>query len=476
MTSPPSGQTPAAWLARTAATVADRTAIRWEDGGLSFRELHTHSEALALGLTRQIPMDTTLAIRSETRWKTALALYACLRLGIPLLPLDPRLPPETRRRLCDLAAPCFPLSGQQLTGLLQGPEATGVPLPPLPSATAVHLLVPTSGSGGEPKIAMLTGANIAAAVRASRQRIPLEPGDRWLACLPLFHIGGLSILLRCLEAEATVLLYERFDAAAVWREITAGRVTHLSLVPAMLHRLLKEADGRPPPRALRTVLVGGAALDPGLALQAREAGWPLCVSYGMSEAGSQVATLCGAEAGIDPGRVGRPLAGFELRIAEPDHQGVGRIQLRGPALMAGYGAPGLMPGLGLVDGWLESGDLGRIDADGELWVLGRADDLLISGGENVHPARVEPVLQSCPGVTAAALSARNDPVWGDRLVAVYVGEVEPARLETHCKEQLGGAAQPREYLRLRSLPQGRSGKLDRRALRRLVSRGEIINS
>ncbi len=472
-------QMPAAWLVRAAHFRPAAEAIHWDGGSLSYRRLQARSEALARSLGQQTPPGATLVIRLGSRRQTALALYAGLRLGVPLLPLDPRLPLEMQRKLCTQVAPCIllsdrpaegalPVAGHLPADLLQAGKQPGGPSFPYPAHDAIHLIVPTSGSSGEPKAAMLSANNIAAAVRASRGRIPLGSNDRWLACLPLFHIGGLSILLRCLEAGATVLLHERFDSDAIWRDINTARVTHLSLVPAMLQRLLESAAGEPPPPSLCAVLVGGAVLDSGLALRAWEAGWPLCVSYGMSEAGSQVATLCGAGAGIEPGRVGTPLAGFKLRIAAADSRGVGRILLRGPALMAGYAAPGLEPGRGLVDGWLESGDLGWIDGDGDLWVLGRADDILISGGKKIHPNRVEPVLRRCPGVVAAALSARDDPVWGDRLVAVYVGGAEPRQLAVYCRERLDGAARPREFIRLRELPLGASGKLDRRKLRRLV--------
>jgi O-succinylbenzoic acid--CoA ligase len=192
------------------------------------------------------------------------------------------------------------------------------------------------------------------------------------------------------------------------------------------------------------------------------------VTYGMSETASQVATDCGPGAGLRAGRVGRPLPGFELRIDQPDAGGVGRIRLRGPAVMAGYAAPGLTPGLGLERGWLATGDLGRVAEDGVLEVLGRADDVLISGGEQVHPAQVEPRLRACPGIGEAALSACRDPVWGDLLVAVYTGSVAPEALDAYCREQFEGARRPRRFLRLEALPAGRSGKLDRRFLRRRV--------
>jgi O-succinylbenzoic acid--CoA ligase len=296
--------------------------------------------------------------------------------------------------------------------------------------------------------------------------MPLAAGDLWLACVPLRHIAGLSILLRCLEAGAGVSIHDGFDAARVWRDLRGQPVTHLSLVPAMLHQLLQVAAGQPPPARLRCVLIGGAALDPSLAARAQAAGWPLCVSYGMSETASQIATECGALAGCEAGRVGVPLAGFALRL-----EGLGdarRIWLRGPALMLGYAAPGLAPGRGLADGWLLTGDIGRCD-DGVLRLRGRADDMLISGGENLHPAEVEPVLRAAPGVDDAALAAVADPVWGDLLVAVFSGSATPDSVAAHCRRHLAGARRPRHFCQLERLPYTASGKLDRLALRDLAA-------
>jgi O-succinylbenzoic acid--CoA ligase len=462
---------PAEWLERACARTPQAPALFWGGGALDFAALGSRVRAIAARLAPYVERVPTLILAPESRLELALALYAGLYLGKRLLPLNSRLSWSEQRRLCTLAGPAALLAPQAgALGCLPVPvEVLAPPQGPVPAAMGrcdgTGLLIATSGSSGQPRLVWLMPRNLAASVAAARQRIPLGPGDCWLACLPLFHIGGLAIVLRALEAGAAVRLHEAFDPVRVWRDLRTTAVTHLSLVPALLHRLLAVAADAPPPSSLRTVLVGGAALDPGLARRAQGAGWPLCVTYGMSEAGSQVATLCGGRAGLEPGRVGRPLQGFEVMIGAPDPAGVGRIRLRGPAVMAGYGAPGV----GLDNGWLETGDLGRLDAGGELHLLGRADQVLVSGGEKVHPEPVEALLRACPGVLDAGLTAVPDPVWGERLVALYTGDARTGRVDEHCREHLAGARRPRIFLRVDTLPLGPTGKLDRQALRRLVA-------
>lgn len=461
------------WLIRAARSLPDAIALQGAGGRCAYQDLAHLAERVAGELAKRLTGRGPVATALTSRWRAALLVYGTARLGVPLLPLDPRMPLDLRNRLLaragagvlvgegaprGLAPGIEPVSADWLDD--PGPTASGLP----PPTAGVCLIVPTSGSTGEPRGVMLSDANLMAEVAAARRRMPLVPGDCWLGCLPLWHIGGLAILYRCLEAGARVLLHEGFDAGRVWRDLAGEGVTHLSLVPAMLHQLLDISGERPPPPGLRAVLVGGAALGPALAGRARRAGWPLCVSYGMSETASQMATDCGPEAGLVQGRVGRPLDAVELDIAEADAAGVGRIRVRGPALMLGYVNPALEPGRGLREGWLETGDLGRLDRDGALVVLGRADERVNSGGEKVHAAQVEPLLRDCPGIGEVAVLAQADPVWGARLAAVYTGMLTPAQLEDWCRQHLAGPWRPRAFLRVAHLPHGSGGKLDRARL------------
>ncbi|MBZ0095581.1 MAG: AMP-binding protein [Sulfuricella sp.] len=431
----------ASWVNRVAATHPDAIALILPDETLSYRNLldRAHTQAQQLERTR----GTVLALQAETMAEAALSAHAASRLGRAFFPLNPALSPQRREVLLQAAGG--------------------------PAADDIELFIATSGTQGEPKAVMLSGANLQAGVLASRSRLPLQAGEAWLACLPLYHIGGMAILYRCAEAGAAVVLHEGFDPQRVWDDLEKYRITHISLVPAMLARLLDAGRGSPP--ALRVALIGGGPLSAALAERARDAGWPICASYGMSETGSQVATLCGMPQGWAPGQVGSPLPGFGVEVVGEDGRptsGIGRIRIRGAAVMAGYASPQYQPGLGLEQGWFTSGDLGCIDAQGNLTVLGRHDDMLVSGGTNVHPQQVEEVLKRCPGVADAALTSVADDVWGDLLVAVVVAEADDEALENWCRNELTGAMRPRRFVRLPALPRNALGKLDRQALRDLV--------
>jgi len=332
-------------------------------------------------------------------------------------------------------------------------------------SSPLALVVETSGSSGAPRAAMLTQGNVLAAAALSNRHLDLHGGDSWLCCLPLRHIGGLSILYRCALAGAAVVLHDGFDAGAVAAAIASRAVTHLSLVPPMLARLL--ALGHPPPVTLRVVLVGGQSLSPPLARQAIAAGWPLHVTYGMTETAAQIATSQRLLQAPIAGVIGQPLAGVELDCPACA-DGSGRLRVRGPVVMAGYANPQRMPGVGLADGWFTTSDLACRGPDGALQILGRADEVLVTGGVNVHPGRVESMLAEAPGVSEAAVVGVADPVWGQRLVALYRGEATPAALDAWCRVRLPGAERPRLFLPLPELPVLASGKLDRCGLRTLA--------
>lgn len=434
---------PVQWLQRQARDRAHAVAlVAPNDEGISFQAFHDRVVAEAEPI--RCEGEGRLVTAQASVLDLATLLFAAPLAGCALLPLDPNMPAEIRQAFDSMAASPTSFS----------------PLPPEPEA--VHLVIATSGTTGVPKGVMLTGGNLTASAQASRQRIGLEPGDRWLVCLPLFHIGGLSILTRCMEAGATAVLQEGFREEAVINALLAGEITHLSLVPTMLMRLLDAWGDRSPPRSLKCILVGGAALSAPLARRALEAGWPLAPTYGMSETASQCATLPTMPSNWREGQVGMLLDGFEASL-----QG-DRLKLRGPGVMAGYLTADRNPGEGLLDGWFVTNDLVQFGPDGSLEVLGRADDILISGGENVHPAAVESVLAECDGVEEVAVAGIKDERWGDCLVALYVGSVSAERVVGDAAPKLKGAYKPKRIIEVPALPRNSLGKLDRVVLRELA--------
>ena len=342
---------------------------------------------------------------------------------------------------------------------------------------ACGAILATSGTRGLPRFVVHEWRSLRANAEAANERLGFGPDDRWLATLAWAHVGGLAVPLRAAAAGATVgLASARFDAATVARALGELAITHLSLVPAMLHGLL-EAGARPP-GSLRAVLLGGAATPPDLLDRALGAGWPIALSYGLTEAGSQVATSAPRELRAADRSCGRPLRGVEVRIrpAEgrdertmpgPPPDRVGHIEVRGPILFRGYiGAPPRPR-----DAWFSTGDLGRLDADGRLEVTGRLHDRIVSGGTNVDPVRIEAVLAGHPEVREAAVIGFPDETWGQIVVAVVAGH-DPelaSRLDPWCRQRLSSARVPRRWEVVERIPRTATGKVDRPRLRALLA-------
>ena len=367
-----------------------------EGRSLTYAELAGCLIGVRAPLVHEARGDLRFAIRLWSAWES----------GVPFVPLDPRL--------------------------------GGVPPAPFEAAPQARTIIFTSGTTGRPKPVALTAANHEASAIASAWNLGVEPGDRWLCCLPLWHVGGLAILHRSAIYGTTAVLHDGFDAPRVREAIEDGSVTAVSLVATMLRRLIDDGLAEWP--ALRFALVGGGPIPADLIAWAERSGFPLVPTYGMTETASQVVTG------------GRPLLGVELRTGEG-----GEILVRGPMVA---------PGAAGADGWLRTGDRGRLDAGGLLHVEGRLDDVIVTGGENVAAAEVEEALLAHPAVADAGVAGRADPEWGEAIVAHVVlrGEASDAELLAHCRERLPGFKVPKALVRRDELPRNAAGKLLRRAL------------
>ncbi|TAJ21240.1 MAG: o-succinylbenzoate--CoA ligase [Dehalococcoidia bacterium] len=350
------------------------------------------------------------------------------------------------------------------------PVAAGASIHP----DRVHSVIYTSGTTGRPKGALLTHGNFHWSAVASAANLGVEADDRWLACMPLFHVGGLSILLRSAIYGTTAVIHERFEEARVDRALREERITLLSVVATMLQRVFAVSDAPFPP-TLRGVLLGGGPAPSPLLEEAARRSMPVLQTYGLTESCSQVATLGHADALRKLGSAGLPLSTSTVRIEvdgrDAEAGEVGEILVAGPTVCAGYLHRPDATAAAIVDGWLHTGDLGWCDDEGYLYVADRRDDLIVSGGENVYPAEVESALLEHPAIEESAVVGLPDDRWGARVVAVVVlksGIDEPAAavIAAHLRERLAGYKLPREILiETAPLPRTASGKLQRHLVR-----------
>jgi O-succinylbenzoic acid--CoA ligase len=403
---------------------------------------------------------------------TVALTHALWRMGASTVPLNTRLAPAEISGLLELVDPRLVLVDPSFPDHLFLQSVGARPWSPSSRAgqtEVVAAILFTSGTTGRARAAALSRGNFIAAVRASAANLGVRPEDRWLLCLPLFHVGGLTMLHRCAFSGIALHVHPRFDAVAVSADIDRRAITHVSLVATALQRLLKVRAGRRFPGTLQAMLVGGGPVGPDLLAQARALGAPVLQTYGLTEACAQVATERPSEA--DGLTAGPPLPGLSVRIV--DSQGedvpvgqVGEIEVCGPTVMLGYFHDESETHQTLWKGWLRTRDLGSLDERGRLTVVARRQDLILSGGENVYPAEVEAVLAAAPGVEEAAVIGVPDPEWGQVPVAAVVGGLSEKSILDHCRARLAGYKVPKQVYRVAELPRNAGGKVDRAALRR----------
>jgi len=473
------------WLRKRARLTPDAPALVHDGAISSFATLDAASDLLARGLAaRGITANDRVGLLASPSPQAIQVIHALQYLGATLVPFNARSPAREVRELATIVRPTAVLHDSTTISLVSdlSPISTialgaiaAHPPPPCPetsppselSGDAIHSMLFTSGTTGRPKVACLTHANHEASARASAQHLAISARDRWLLCMPLCHVGGLAVLLRSAITGFAVVLQERFDPDAVNRAIVDDSVSLVSVVPTMLVRMLDALGARSYPETLRVVLTGGGPLAPALAARARTAGVPVVSTYGLTEAASQVATGRPGMQGEAAPMSATAIPGTDLRIREPDAAGIGEILVRGPTVMQGYFEDAVASRAALREGWLHTGDAGRLEA-GALTVVGRRSDLIVTGGENVYPAEVERVLAQHPSVEDVAVYGIPDDEWGECVVAAIVvatGGFDPEAVRAWSGARLAGYKIPRVIRTVTTLPRTTSGKLRRAELR-----------
>lgn len=492
----------------------DQTGLIYGDRRWTFAELRDRVHSVAAGLSRLAEPGDRVAILSENTPEFVELYYAVPRAGMILVPLNYRLAPAEwaglltesgarilvgERMLLDQLGPraaqlptletmvCTddPGSGHRPYADVRSDPHGFEPRPAAPHDTAWLLF--TSGTTGRPKGAMLSHANLLTAVEATAIARPIQPGDVYLFPFPLCHVAGYNVLLFHQHARPVVLM-RRFDTDEIFDLIPRHGATTMSLAPTMIstlldHPRLDDADLS----TLRSIGYGASAI-PGEVVRRglKDLGCDFAQGFGMTELGGNAVFLSGDDhrraAEHDEhllASCGRPGALVSVRVVDDEMRDVpvgdvGEIVLRGDQVTRSYWQDPAATAEAWRGGWFHTGDMGRFDDEGYLYVVDRQKDIIVTGGENVASREVEDVLHRHPGVREAAVIGVPDDHWGEAVTAVVVtregAEVSPDEVVALCREHLAGFKKPRHVVFVDELPTNATGKVLKAELRETVSR------
>ena len=482
------------WLFARAQTHPNHPFLLFHDGRqITFAEMNEQVATRAYQLAKQgIVAGDVIGLRINDQLEFVRSALAVMRLNATIVPLNLRLTAselawQVENAGCKLVLRdgVFPIGDLQIqmVNVTKLPKLSGeVALTPYLKhkyqADSAFAIIHTSGTSGKPKGALLTFDNIRYSARASEHRLGVFPDDCWLCILPLYHIGGLSIIMRSLLYGTSVMLYPRFDVETINDLLTNQPVTLVSLVPTMLRRLIDAREGAWHDK-LRLVLLGGAAPSQELVSTCIDLNIPVATTYGLSEASSQVATTLPTETIQKPKSVGKAVLYTSVRVADEKGETVpagevGEILVTGKTVFREYINAPEATAKTLINGELHTGDMGYVDADGDLFIVNRRSDLIVSGGENVYPAEVEAIIRKHPAVHEVVVVGVDDEEWGQKVACVIVLEdgmtVTETEISDYAKNQLAGYKRPRMMRFVDELPLTASGKIQRGEVREMMNK------
>ena len=484
------------WIDRHARFAPGAVAIRFEGREVVYAELALRiGRAVAVLAQLGVKPGDAVAYLGLNHPAALVLLFACARLGAMLAPLNWRLaPPELARVLADcpprvlLVEPAFAEHARAIEAAI---PATGIgALEREVDGTSASagdedspvLLCYTSGSTGAPKGVVLTQRALFWNAVNSAHMHDLTSADRVLTTLPLFHVGGMNILTTpALHAGASVTLHARFDAEAALKAIERERITLTVLVPAQLTAMMELPAWRSADlSSLRMITTGSTIISEAFVRKVSERGVPLVQVYGATETCPIAAYVRAADALRKAGSAGAPALHCEVKVVDGDGAELaagrdGEILVRGPSVARGYWRAPEESARTFRDGWYHSGDVGRFDEEGHLYVVARKKDMIISGGENIYPAEVESVLLECAAIEEACVVGRPEPRWGESVVAAVVLKSGCRMTEAEALALFQGRIarykHPREVRFLERLPRSPLGKVQKEAVRAAICQG-----
>lgn len=479
------------WLYKRAFLTPHRIALETNGESLTFLQLHTCSEKIARQLASlHVKAGNAIAFLLENGTHTVAMIHALEYLGAVIVPLNHRLTAsELAYQIRDSDAKLLIYDesfSNKVTDLERHIDIKMISTTQLPNEKQAqvelqteinlqqrHTIMYTSGTTGSPKGVLLTYGNHWWSAIGSSLNLGLHETDKWLCSVPMFHMSGLSIIMRNVIYGMPIFVQKQFNPKQANEAIIKNGVTIVSVVTAMLTKMLEELEGEYP-ATFRCMLLGGGPAPLPLLEKCQERNIPVFQTYGMTETAAQIVTLSSDYMLTKIGSAGKPFFHAQLKIEKagttlPANE-VGEIVVKGASVTSGYLNRKKDTAEAIQDGWLYTGDLGYVDEDGFLFVVDRRSDLIISGGENVYPAEIEEVLLSHPAVTEAGVTGVDDEQWGQVPIAFCVckEKVTEHDILNHCEERLARYKLPKHIYFVETLPRNAANKLLRRELVHLL--------
>jgi O-succinylbenzoic acid--CoA ligase len=475
------------WLTKQADTLPDQTAVEFPDGKqITFKQLKTESQQFAKKLASiGVEKDSHVGILSANEFAMVIAIHAISYLGGVAVLLNTRLTEDELEYQVKDAEVSVLLTNEEMKekgAALEVPVVKTFTEVSLKKGESVQLkteiklnkpftIMYTSGTTGFPKGVVHTYGNHWWSAIGSLLNLGLTEKDKWLAGLPIFHVSGLSILIRSVVYGIPVFLMEKFNEQIAHDAIMNRGVTIISVVTVMLQKLIDFLGDDSYPAAFRCMLLGGGPAPEALLEKAKEKNVPVFQSFGMTETASQIVTLSAKDALKKLGSAGKPLFPAQLKIKDADADGIGEILVKGPMVTGGYFKKEEANSSAFQDGWLATGDLGYTDDEGFLYVVDRRKDLIISGGENIYPSEIESVLTGMEGVKEAGVTGKDHAKWG-RVPAAFVvkdsDQLTEEEVRNYAKTKLADYKVPAHIYFVKELPRNASNKLVRNQLWKLL--------